>query len=141
MAFEITDYVKMTINKFGFDEDEILETIENYEDIVRKDNIVLYKKNFNFWEYCYLIYGCITNEIIRVKSIRKMYGDLPSGNIDLFSISPEEAWNRLHNDFCRTFPNGLDEPLTIYLNNVLKENEYLNWLEKNECKCKMNNQR
>ena len=44
MAFEITDYVKMTINKFGFDEDEILETIENYEDIVRKDNIVLYKK-------------------------------------------------------------------------------------------------
>ena len=63
MAFEITDYVKMTINKFGFDEDEILETIENYEDIVRKDNIVLYKKNFNFWEYCYLIYGCITNEI------------------------------------------------------------------------------
>lgn len=134
MKIVITNNAKMIVKKFGFDEDEIIETIEEHEDFVKKDNFVLYKKNFNFWEYCYIVSGSINNEIIKVNSIRKIYRDLPSRELNLFSISPEEAWKQLHKDFGQNLPKDWNGPIKKYLKVVLKKNEYLEWLRENELK-------
>lgn len=129
MEIKITDLAKRQIEQYGFDEDEVRETIRTPKNRAITDNITLCKKSFNSGEYCYVVDGIEQEEKFSVMEVRKIYSDLPSGNIDIEDISAEEVWKQLHRDFGKNFPNRWDEPLRIYLHVFLKDREYLAWLK------------